>query len=104
MLRVPEFRSSQRGTDPMPYRGRDRRSLMTPHHGTGQPFIVAGFALVFLTAVVILLGAPNDDLSSVAASFELSAGALGIVAATLGIVRWRLAGDARALWMATAVG
>ena len=105
MRRVPEFPPSQRGTAPIPYRGRDRRSLMSPHQGsTGPPFIVAGFALVFLTTVVVILGAPNDDLSSVAASFELSAGALGIVAGTLGIVRWRLAGDARALWMATAVG
>ena len=81
---------------------------MTPHQSsTGQPFIVAGFALVFLTAVVVILGTPerpDEGLSSVAASFELSAGALGIVAATLGVIRWRLAGDARALWMATAVG
>jgi signal transduction histidine kinase len=102
---VPELPSSQRYNVAVPYRGQDRRALITPRQSsTGRPFIVAGFGLALLTAVVVSLGAPNSDLRSVAASFELSAGALGIVAATLGIVRWRLAGDARALWMGTAVG
>ncbi|MBW3605508.1 MAG: HAMP domain-containing histidine kinase [Actinobacteria bacterium] len=60
-----------------------------------------------LTAVLFALGPgdPTDpDIASIAASFELSAGALGVVAATLCVVRWRLAGDARALWLGTAVG
>ena len=92
----------------VPYRGRDRRALIAAgQSATGRPFFIAGFGLAILTAFVFVLnasGAVDDDLSSVAASFELSAGALGIVAATLGAVRWRLAGDARALWVATAVG
>jgi signal transduction histidine kinase len=71
---------------------------------TGRPFFVAGFGLALLTALVVALDTPSDGLQSVAASFELSAGVLGIVAATLGVVRWRLAGDARALWIGTAVG
>ena len=107
MRRVPESPASKRSTVAVPYRGRDRRALITAHQSsTGRPFIIAGFALVALTTVVVALsgGASGDDLSSVAASFELSAGALGIVAATLGVIRWRLAGDARALWIATALG
>lgn len=62
---------------------------------------------MLLTAAMYLLGPAdpnNPDTASVAASFELSAGALGVVAATLCVVRWRLAGDARALWLGTAVG
>jgi signal transduction histidine kinase len=107
MRRVPENDPSQRDEPPVPYRGHDRRAIITRHEtSTGRPFFIAGFGLVLLTAVVFALGIPQsaDDLVSVAGGFELSAGALGIVAATLGVVRWRLAGDARALWIGTAVG
>ncbi len=107
MRRVPKNDPSQRGEPPVPYRGHDRRALISPHQSsTGRPFFIAGFGLVLLTALVFALGMPRspDDLTSLAGGFELSAGALGIVAATLGVVRWRLAGDARALWTGTAVG
>jgi signal transduction histidine kinase len=108
MRRVAPLRSLQRTTVTVPYRGQDRRALIAAgQSATGRPFFVAGFGLAVLTAVVFAVNASeavHDNLSSVAASFELSAGALGIVAATLGVVRWRLAGDARALWVATAVG
>lgn len=107
MRRVPKNHPSQRGEPPVPYRGHDRRALITPHQSsTGRPFFIAGFGLVILTAVVFALGMPRSpqDLTSLAGGFELSAGMLGIVAATLGVVRWRLAGDARALWIGTAVG
>lgn len=100
--------SSQRAALDAPYRGQDRRSLIGAHHDvTGRPFFIAGFGLVLLTAVVFVLGSSDSaagDLKSIAAGFELSAGALGVVAATLCVVRWRLAGDARALWLGTAVG
>lgn len=92
----------------MPYRGRDRRGIIRANQdATGRPFFIAGFGLVLLTAVVFMLEFATDaspDVQSVAASFELSAGALGVVAATLCVVRWRLTGDARALWLGTAVG
>jgi len=107
MRRVPENDPSQRDEPPVPYRGHDRRAIITRHQtSTGRPFFIAGFGLVLLTAFVFALGIPRsaDDLTSLAGGFELSAGALGIVAATLGVVRWRLAGDARALWTGTAVG
>ncbi|HEX6256801.1 MAG TPA: HAMP domain-containing sensor histidine kinase [Euzebyales bacterium] len=94
--------------DAVPYRGRDRRGIINARpDATGRPFFIAGFGLVVLTAVVFVLQASataRDELTTLAASFELSAGALGVVAATLLVVRWRLAGDARALWLGTAVG
>ena len=74
---------------------------------TGRPFLIAGFGLLVVTALIFTLAFFTDGqgrLDSVAASFEVSAGALGIVAATLCVVRWRLTGDARALWVGTAVG
>lgn len=99
---------SQRDDIAVPYRGRDRRGIIrATHDATGRPFFIAGFGLVLLTALVLILESATDsstDVRSVAASFELSAGALGVVAATLCVVRWRLAGDARALWLGTAVG
>ena len=105
---VPQSPSSQRDAHGVPYRGSDRRGIITPHQSsTGRPFFIAGFGLLLLTVMVLIAEQPTDsvnDLSSLAASFELSAGALGIVAATLCVVRWRLAGDARALWVGTAVG
>lgn len=108
MRRVPQSDRSQRSPVTVPYRGQDRRALISRHQSsTGRPFFVAGFGLVLLTGAVIAtgrLGSDTGELDSLAASFELSAGALGIVAATLGVVRWRLAGDARALWIGTAVG
>jgi len=107
---VPKPFSSQRDDLAVPYRGRDRRGIISANtDATGRPFFIAGFGLVLLTVVVLILQstgqtAPAQQLESVAASFELSAGALGVVAATLCVVRWRLAGDARALWLGTAVG
>ena len=107
---MPKPFSSQRDDLAVPYRGRDRRGIISANtDATGRPFFIAGFGLVLLTVVVLILQstgqtAPAQQLESVAASFELSAGALGVVAATLCVVRWRLAGDARALWLGTAVG
>lgn len=110
MRRVPQNDLPQRADSDVPYRGHDRRALITRHEGpTGRPFFIAGFGLVVLTVFIVVsagaaAGGGGEDLASLAASFELSAGALGIVAATLGVVRWRLAGDARALWIGTALG
>lgn len=105
---VPKIDLFSRNDVPGPYRGHDRRALIAPtREGAGRPFFIAGFGLVGLTALVFLsamFDAGSQDLESVAASFELSAAALGVVAATLCVVRWRLAGDARALWLGTAVG
>jgi len=107
---VPKPFFSQRDDLAVPYRGRDRRGIIrATTDATGRPFFIAGFGLVLLTALVLVLqsigqAGSEDRLQSVAASFELSAGALGVVAATLCVVRWRLAGDARALWLGTAVG
>lgn len=107
---VRERFSSQSDVSAVPYRGRDRRAIIAAANAaTGRPFFIAGFGLVLLTALVFVLqGVEADsraeDLTSVAASFELSAAALGVIAATLCVVRWRLAGDARALWLGTAVG
>jgi signal transduction histidine kinase len=98
--------TSQGESAGVPYRGQDRRAIIRSDiDPTGRPFFIAGFGLVLLTAVMLVVSSDQDaGLASVAAGFELSAGALGIVASTLGIVRWRLAGDARALWVGTAVG
>ena len=105
---MPKPFSSQRDDLAVPYRGHDRRGIINANpDATGRPFFIAGFGLVLLTAVVLVLESAthsSTELQSVAASFELSAGALGVVAATLCVVRWRLAGDARALWLGTAVG
>jgi signal transduction histidine kinase len=107
---VPKPFSSPRDDVAVPYRGLDRRAIINAStDATGRPFFIAGFGLVFLTIVALVLqsieqAGSTDELRSVAASFELSAGALGVVAATLCVVRWRLAGDARALWLGTAVG
>lgn len=100
--------SSKRTALDVPYRGQDRRSIIGAYHDvTDRAFFIAGFGLVLLAGIVFLLQSSRptgSDLESVAAGFELSAGALGVVAATLCVVRWRLAGDARALWVGTAVG
>jgi signal transduction histidine kinase len=107
---VPKPFFSPRDDVAVPYRGHDRRAIIRAAQGaTGRPFFIAGFGLVLLTILVLVLRSTDraqsaDELQSVAASFELSAGALGVVAATLCVVRWRLAGDARALWLGTAVG
>jgi signal transduction histidine kinase len=91
-----------------PYRGRDRRGIINARQeATGRPFFIAGFGLVTVAALVLVMEVAQStggDEQTLAASFELSAGAMGVVAATLGVVRWRLAGDARALWLGTAVG
>jgi len=102
---VPKPFSSQRDDLAVPYRGRDRRGIISTNaDATGRPFFIAGFGLVLLTVVVFALAATAANDPTLAASFELSAGALGVVAATLCVVRWRLAGDAQALWLGTAVG
>jgi signal transduction histidine kinase len=105
---VPKPFPSQRDDTAVPYRGLDRRAIInSPYDATGRPFFIAGFGLVALTIVVFVLQVSpggSADLTSVAASFELSAGTFGVVAATLCVVRWRLAGDAQALWLGTAVG
>ena len=106
---VPKPFPSQRDDVAVLHRGHDRRGIIrATQDPTGRPFFIAGFGLVLLTIVVLVLQsierAMPSELRSVAASFELSAGALGVVAATLCVVRWRLAGDARALWLGTAVG
>lgn len=102
---MPKPFSSQRDAVAVPYRGHDRRAIINAgHEATGRPFFIAGFGLVLLTVLVFALTTTESNDPTLAASFELSAGALGVVAATLCVVRWRLAGDAQALWLGTAVG
>jgi signal transduction histidine kinase len=105
---VPKPNTAARTDATEPYRGRDRRGIINSRQdATGRPFFIAGFGLVALAALVLfveLTQSTGGDEQTLAASFELSAGAMGVVAATLCVVRWRLAGDARALWLGTAVG
>jgi signal transduction histidine kinase len=90
------------------YRGPDRRGVIANDRGwPGKLFLVAGIGLLVLMLVVAsapdwLTGLPGSRVGTLGAQLDAVSVALAVGFAALCVVRWRLIGEASALWLGAA--
>lgn len=88
---------------PRPYRGSDRRSVIASDRASAGGFIIGAAVVglgVWTLAASGVIGSPPpaQDALLPGGRLDAAAAAVGVVAAALCFVRWRLVGDAAALW------
>lgn len=91
------------------YRGGDRRGvIVSSSDPRSRPFVVAGSVLLIAWLLVTWLAFTPDsrsvfDLRALRPELDTAALAVAVVTGTLAVIRWRLVGDAPALWIGTAI-
>jgi signal transduction histidine kinase len=90
------------------YRGPDRRGLIVASDRVVAPHLTATSLLALLVLVVLLVGPPPGlerlDARRLASSLEGATFASAVVVAGLCLLRWRLVGEAAALYLGVASG
>ena len=92
-----------------PYRGEDRRGLIPAERRSPGPlFVVAAASLLVLVALLLTLAwvgpATGRGDPLLVAQLDAAAWSATVLLAVLCFLRWRLVGDAAALWLAVAAG
>jgi signal transduction histidine kinase len=93
---------------PTPYRGKDRRASPDWHETSLGPFIAAGAGLLVVIVVFGLgpqAGAATDlvNVSVFRLQMDAAAVAVATIAGVLCMTRWRVTGEAAALWLGLAL-